>query len=244
MRNSGTLWVVAGIMLLLDWYVFQAVKTVTQPLGDRSRMLIHGAFWLVSALTIISILSFPFIPALQQSKIFRNYVFAILVGLFLAKLLASLFFLTDDLRRGALWLIAKVFGNSGGDMLAEGQSLSRSTFLSWVGLGLGSTLFGTLLYGFSNKYNYQVKKIALRYPSLPQSFDGLRFVHISDVHSGSFQNKEAVAKGIDLILEQGADMILFTGDLVNDRANEMDEYKSIFQWVYTVHWVIMIMAIM
>jgi uncharacterized protein len=228
MRNSGTLWVVAGIMLLLDWYVFQAVKTVTQPLGDRSRMLIHGAFWLVSALTIISILSFPFIPALQQSKIFRNYVFAILVGLFLAKLLASLFFLTDDLRRGALWLIAKVFGNSGGDMLAEGQSLSRSTFLSWVGLGLGSTLFGTLLYGFSNKYNYQVKKIALRYPNLPQSFDGFRFVHISDVHSGSFQNKEAVAKGIDLILAQGADMILFTGDLVNDRANEMDEYKAIF----------------
>ncbi|WP_323825243.1 hypothetical protein, partial [Pseudomonas aeruginosa] len=83
----------------------------------------------------------------QQSKIFRNYVFAILVGLFLAKLVGSIFFLTDDLRRGALWLIAKVFGNSGGDMLAEGQSLSRSTFLSWVGLGLGGTLFGTLLYG-------------------------------------------------------------------------------------------------
>ncbi|MFX4470347.1 hypothetical protein ABTA54_19780, partial [Acinetobacter baumannii] len=73
-------------------------------------MLIHGAFWVISALTLVSILCFPFIPALQQSKIFRNYVFAILVGLFLAKLLGSIFFLTDDLRRGALWLIAKVFG--------------------------------------------------------------------------------------------------------------------------------------
>jgi predicted MPP superfamily phosphohydrolase len=228
MRNSGTLWVVAGIMLLLDWYVFQAVKTVTQPLGEKWRMLIHGAFWVVSALTIVSILCFPFIPALQQSKIFRNYVFAILVGLFLAKLLGSVFFLTDDLRRGALWLIAKVFGNSGGDMLAEGQSLSRSTFLSWIGLGLGGTLFGTLLYGFSNKYNYQVKRLTLQFPHLPKSFDGFRFVHISDIHSGSFQNKEAVAKGIDLIMTQQADMILFTGDLVNDRASEMDEYKSIF----------------
>lgn len=228
MRNSGTLWVVAGIMLLLDWYVFQAVKTVTQPLGEKWRMLIHGAFWVISALTIVSILCFPFIPALQQSKIFRNYVFAILVGLFLAKLLGSVFFLTDDLRRGALWLIAKVFGNSGGDMLAEGQSLSRSTFLSWLGLGLGGTLFGTLLYGFSNKYNYQVKRLTLKFPHLPKSFDGFRFVHISDIHSGSFQNKEAVAKGIDLIMTQQADMILFTGDLVNDRASEMDEYKSIF----------------
>ncbi|MBX9732895.1 MAG: metallophosphoesterase [Chitinophagaceae bacterium] len=228
MRNSGTLWVVAGTMLLLDWYVFQAVKTVTQPLGEKWRMLIHGAFWVISALTIVSILCFPFIPALQQSKIFRDYVFAILVGLFLAKLLGSVFFLTDDLRRGALWLIAKVFGNSGGDMLAEGQSLSRSTFLSWLGLGLGGTLFGTLLYGFSNKYNYQVKRLTLKFPHLPKSFDGFRFVHISDIHSGSFQNKEAVAKGIDLIMTQQADMILFTGDLVNDRASEMDEYKSIF----------------
>ena len=191
-------------------------------------MLIHGAFWVISALTIVSILCFPFIPALQQSKIFRNYVFAILVGLFLAKLLGAVFFLTDDLRRGALWLIAKVFGNSGGDMLAEGQSLSRSTFLSWVGLGLGGTLFGTLLYGFSNKYNYQVKRLTLRFPHLPKSFDGFRFVHISDIHSGSFQNKEAVAKGIDLIMTQQADMILFTGDLVNDRATEMDAYKPIF----------------
>lgn len=228
MRNAGTLWVIAAIMLLLDWYVFQAVKTVTQPLGEKWRMLIHGAFWVISALTLVSILCFPFIPALQQSKIFRNYVFAILVGLFLAKLLGSIFFLTDDLRRGALWLIAKVFGNSGGDMLAEGQSLSRSTFLSWAGLGLGGTLFGTLLYGFSNKYNYQVKKLVLSFPNLPKAFNGFTLVHISDVHSGSFQNKEAVGKGIDLILAQQADIILFTGDLVNDRASEMDEYKALF----------------
>lgn len=228
MRNAGTLWVIAAIMLLLDWYVFQAVKTVTQPLGEKWRMLIHGAFWVISALTLVSILCFPFIPALQQSKIFRNYVFAILVGLFLAKLLGSIFFLTDDLRRGALWLIAKVFGNSGGDMLAEGQSLSRSTFLSWAGLGLGGTLFGTLLYGFSNKYNYQVKKLVLSFPNLPKAFNGFTLVHISDVHSGSFQNKEAVGKGIDLILAQQADIILFTGDLVNDRASEMDEYKVLF----------------
>lgn len=228
MRNAGTLWVIAAIMLLLDWYVFQAVKTVTQPLGEKWRMLIHGAFWVISALTLVSILCFPFIPALQQSKIFRNYVFAILVGLFLAKLLGSIFFLTDDLSRGALWLIAKVFGNSGGDMLAEGQSLSRSTFLSWAGLGLGGTLFGTLLYGFSNKYNYQVKKLVLSFPNLPKAFNGFTLVHISDVHSGSFQNKEAVGKGIDLILAQQADIILFTGDLVNDRASEMDEYKALF----------------
>ncbi|MEL4428108.1 hypothetical protein AAEH84_20365, partial [Shewanella indica] len=73
-------------------------------------------------------------------------------------------------------------------MLAEGQSLSRSTFLSWVGLGLGGTLFGTLLYGFSNKYNYQVKKLVLSFPNLPKAFNGFTLVHISDVHSGSFQN--------------------------------------------------------
>ncbi|MFX5328531.1 metallophosphoesterase, partial [Acinetobacter baumannii] len=72
------------------------------------------------------------------------------------------------------------------------------------------------------------KKLVLSFPNLPKAFNGFTLVHISDVHSGSFQNKEAVGKGIDLILAQQAEMILFTGDLVNDRASEMDEYKSVF----------------
>lgn len=228
MRNAGTLWVIALIMLLLDFYVFQAVRTVSQTLSERTRTIIHLAYWVVSICTLLALLSFPYIQLLQNSKFYRNYVFAILVGLFFAKLIAALFFLTDDLRRVALWLMGKIFPGTGAQYMNTGGGIPRSTFLSWLGLGIGGSLFGTLLYGFSNKYNYQIKRLKLSFPNLPEAFRGLKMVHISDIHSGSFQNKKAVEHGIDMILQEKPDLIVFTGDLVNDRASEMEEYKSIF----------------
>ena len=229
MRSATSWWIIALVIFLLDLYVFQALKTVSQQGSDRGRQAIYVTYWLVSFFTIATMLSFPYLQFLQTSKIFRNYVFAILIGLFLAKLIGSLFFVADDIRRGALVLMNKIFPLSGAQYMGpEGQGIPRSTFLSWLGLGLGGTLFGTLLFGFSNKYNYQVKKIKLSFKNLPAAFKGMRMVHISDIHSGSFQDIRAVNKGIDLILKQQPDLIVFTGDLVNDRATEMEPYQNSF----------------
>lgn len=228
MKNSGMWWIIAIIMLLLDFYVYQALKTVTQNATDKTRLLIHMSYWIVSGITLLLLIAFPFFQTLQASKIFRNYIFAIFLGLFFAKLIASIFFLTDDLRRGSVFMLSKVLPSSGAQFMGEGNSIPRSMFLSWLGLGFGTTLFGTLLYGFSNKYNYQVKRIKLSYQNLPAAFKGLKLVHISDIHSGSFQNKAAVNHGIDMILKENADLILFTGDLVNDRATEMHDYMDVF----------------
>ncbi|MFZ9170910.1 MAG: metallophosphoesterase [Sediminibacterium sp.] len=229
MRSATSWWIIALVIFILDLYVFQALKTVSQQGSDRGRQAIFISYWLVSFFTIATMLSFPYLQFLQTSKIFRNYVFAILIGLFLAKLIGSLFFVADDIRRGALLLMNKIFPLSGAQYMGpEGQGIPRSTFLSWLGLGLGGTLFGTLLFGFGNKYNYQVKKIKLRFDNLPDAFKGMRMVHISDIHSGSFQDIRAVNKGIDLILKQQPDLIVFTGDLVNDRATEMEPYQNSF----------------
>ncbi len=229
MRSATSWWIIALIIFILDLYVFQALKTVSQQGSDKARQAIYVAYWGVSFLTIAAMLSFPYLQFLQTSKLFRNYVFAILIGLFLAKLIGSLFFVADDVRRGALLLMNKIFPLSGAQYMGpEGQGIPRSTFLSWLGLGLGGTLFGTLLFGFGNKYNYQVKKIKLKFNNLPDAFRGMRMVHISDIHSGSFQDIRAVNKGIDLILKQQPDIIVFTGDLVNDRATEMEPYQNSF----------------
>jgi predicted MPP superfamily phosphohydrolase len=228
MRNASTWWIIAAIMLLLDLYVFQALRTVTHNASERARTVIHITYWVVSGLTLLALLSFPYIYTLQTSKLFRNYVFAVLVGLFFAKLVGVVFFLTDDLRRGSLFLLSKLLPDTGARFLGEGNTIPRSTFLSWAGLGLGGALFGTLMYGFSNKYKYQVKKVKLDFANLPASFKGLKIVHISDIHSGSFQNKAAVNHGVDMILAEKPDLILFTGDLVNDRAEEMVDYMDVF----------------
>ncbi len=231
MRNASTWWIIALIMVLLDLYVYQALRTVTQNSNEKLRVVVQISYWVISGLTLAMLLSFPYIQALQTSKVFRNYVFAILVGLFFAKILGSVFFLVDDLRRSGLWMLSKILPDTGAQFLGEGNSIPRSTFMSWLGLGIGGSLFGTLLYGFGNKYNYQVKNVKLSFANLPQAFKGMKIVHISDIHSGSFQNKEAVNRGVNLILEQNADLVLFTGDLVNDRADEMAEYMDVFNRV-------------
>lgn len=228
MRNSGTWWIIAAIMLLLDLYVYQALRAVTQHAGERTRMAVYITYWVISGLTLLCLLAFPYIQTLAASPVFRNYVFAILVGLFFAKLLGSVFFAADDIRRGALWMLSKILPDTGARFMGEGNRIPRSAFISWLGLGMGGGLFGTLLYGFGNKYKYQLKKITLAYSNLPAAFKGTKIIHISDVHSGSFQNKKAVMQGIELILQQNPDLILFTGDLVNDRANEMDPYLDVF----------------
>jgi len=228
MKNSGMWWIIAVVMLLLDFYVYQALKTVTQNSTDKTRLIIHIGYWVVSGVTLLLLMAFPYIQALQTSKIFRNYIFALLIGLFFAKLIASIFFLTDDLRRGSVFMLSKVLPSTGAQFMGEGNAIPRSMFLSWLGLGIGGSLFGTLLYGFSNKYNYQVKRVKLAYQNLPAAFKGMKLVHISDIHSGSFQNKAAVNHGVDMILKENADLILFTGDLVNDRATEMHDYMDVF----------------
>jgi predicted MPP superfamily phosphohydrolase len=227
MRNWTGRWIIVIIMVLLDWYVFQAIKTVSQSASDRTRMVISLVYWGLSISAIIFVLLFPFMTS-PQWRGFRNYAFAIVVGLFFAKFLTAVFLLIDDIRRLLIWLMAKIFPNTGARFISEENMIPRSTFLSWLGLGVGGALFTSLVYGFSNKYNYQVKRITLEFDELPASFDGLKVLQLSDIHSGSFTDKAEVNHGVEMALAENADLILFTGDLVNDRADEMTPYMDVF----------------
>jgi len=228
MRNPAFVWIILVIMLLLDLYVFQAVKIVSNGASAKTRQVIYIAYWTLSAATVILLLLMPYTNYEKWPRAVRTYLFATILGLFFAKIISVVFFLIDDIRRVVQWASGKIFFRN---TEAEGfgaEGISRSVFLSWLGIGAGSTLFGTLVYGFSNKYNYQVKHIKLAYDNLPTSFKGLKIVHISDIHSGSFTDKQAVNRGIDKILKENADIILFTGDIVNDRAVEMEHYMDVF----------------
>lgn len=228
MRNWSGWWIVIVILLLIDIYVFFAIRFLAHSNSDKSRIIIYSLYWALSAFAIIFILSFPKSDYLQRHIVFRNYAFAIIVGLFFAKLIASIFFLLDDVRRLFVWLMAKIFPKTGVDFTHESNYISRSAFLTWVGFVLGSGLFAALMYGFSNKYNYKVRRLKLSFNNLPAAFKGLKIVQISDIHSGSFTDKKAVERGVALALKQNADLILFTGDLVNDKADEMKDYMDVF----------------
>ena len=110
----------------------------------------------------------------------------------------------------------------------------RRKFIGQVGLGLASIPFLSMLYGITKgKYNYKVKEVALSFKNLPKAFHGLKIVHISDVHSGSFDDFDEVAHGVNLIKQQQADLVLFTGDLVNNEAKEIIPYKDLFGSINT-----------
>lgn len=226
MRNAGFSWVLIGFMILLDIYVYQAIKVVA-PASPRMRLIVMSVYWFLSVVSVAMILVLPYSNSAAWPKWIRNYVFVIVIGLMLSKLMASLFIAVDDIRRAGAWVINRFSGSTaaGG---SEAGGITRSAFLSWLSLAVGGGLFGTLLYGFGNKYRYQVNKLRLSFANLPAAFKGLKIVHISDIHSGSFTDREAVEKGIEKIMEQKPDLILFTGDLVNDRATEMEEYKHVF----------------
>lgn len=106
---------------------------------------------------------------------------------------------------------------------------------------LYSILFALLIFGliialfihgmWRGKYAYRVIRHNLSFDSLPAAFDGFRIVQISDVHAGSFTRPKAVQRGIDLIKQQQADLFVFTGDLVNNRAEEMAPWLSLFSQI-------------
>lgn len=228
MRSPSFLLILLVAMLLLDLYVFQAVKVVSSGASPKTRLIIYTAFWTLSVITVLFLLLMPFIQYERWPRAVRTYLFATILGLFFAKVIAVVFFLVDDIRRLIQWASGKIFFRNTEGEAFSGEGISRSLFLSWLGIGAGTTLFGSLLYGFSNKYNYQVKRVPLAFDNLPKSFKGLKILQVSDIHSGSFTNKQAVLRGVEMALQQQPDIILFTGDLVNDRATEMEPYMDVF----------------
>ena len=218
--------------VILDWYVFSSVKTVSMSYGQKTRTWISIVYWSISVTSAVFFLSLPFLHQRVLGKLAKNYFFSILIGLFIAKLVSIVFFAADDLRRFFQWSYLRVFTSSAKAGIAapieEELTIPRSVFMSWLGIGLGSTLFGSLLYGFTNKYNYQIVKLKLNFPNLPVSFNGLKIIQISDIHCGSFTDKKSVERGVEKIMQLQPDLILFTGDLVNNMAAEMEDYVDVF----------------
>ncbi|MEN9964293.1 MAG: hypothetical protein RL582_1388 [Bacteroidota bacterium] len=214
-------------LFLLDLYVFSSVKHLSNGMSEKGKWWINAIYWSVSILTIAAFLLFITTNRQDLNHKVRTHLFAFIIGLFLAKLIAVLFFLLDDGRRIMQW--AWVQGKSKlTDAPVSEDAISRSTFMSWLGVTVGFGLFGTLLYGFGNKYKFRVIHQKLKFSNLPKAFHGLRIVHISDIHCGSFFEQKAIEDGVKMINDQKADLILFTGDIVNNLADELEPHASIF----------------
>ncbi len=209
-------------MSLVDIYAYQAVRTLTKDL-IWARYLYWGISLAFIILVILVVINF------DRSAGPQHPLFKIMLGsfvlLFVPKLVVSAPLLLEDIVRLLVGLSGKLIGTQADDPFLP----SRRKFISQAALVLAAIPFAGIIHGIlRGRYNYRVIKKTIHFPDLPAAFDGFRLTQISDVHSGSFDNPEKIAYGIDLINQQKSDVILFTGDLVNDRADEMDPWKEVF----------------
>ena len=139
-------------MMILDIYFFQVLKIVSGSASGRTKTIIYTSYWALSIAAVVILIILPYIHFEKQSWFLRTTIFAMISGLFFAKLIASVFFLIDDIRRGVQWVAGKLFfSRTEGEDLQSGETISRSAFLSWAGMIMGGGLFGTLVYGFGNR---------------------------------------------------------------------------------------------
>lgn len=224
--------IILGLVLIAEYYSFIVVRSAVRSLPSGWRLGLTILYVTLTLTAWAGVVFFRVIDWARLPHFVRNIYIAFALGLTVGKLLILVVMLVDDLRRLVLWIINLFY--TGGTKAPEvneettGQGITRSVFLSRLALGLGGTALAAFLYGITNRYNYHVRRIKLKFPNLPPSFQQLRIVQISDIHSGSFDNEEAVAAGVAKIMAEDPHVIVFTGDLVNNKAEEIEPYLHIF----------------
>ncbi len=206
------------VIFLIDLYAFQAFKTVFK------NNWTYFLYWVISILVLVNFVYWFYGLDRKDFSHPHSYTFAIFITFFLPKLVILSFMFGEDVVR----LFQKI---SSYFSVSQTRSIpGRRKFVSQIAFGLAAIPFASFLYGiYKGKYNFKVLQYTLTFDDLPESFNGYQITQISDVHSGSFDNPEKVAYAIDLINQQKSDLILFTGDLVNNKAEEMLPYKELFK---------------
>jgi len=222
-------------MLLVDIYSYRGVKPLIARINNTlARQSLTILFWGISVFIFAAFSLFMFgIKHVKQSEsyIYVGYLVAGFSLFYIPKFVFILFVLLQDIQR-AIARTIRWFRERKKKSVPQFNSkrkMERSEFLYQMGLILAAIPFASILYGVTKgKFNYRVMREKIRFVNLPKSFKGLKIVQISDMHLGSFnKNFEKVAKAVELINEQEPDLILFTGDLVNNFAEETDGWAPV-----------------
>ncbi|WP_072994611.1 metallophosphoesterase [Pseudozobellia thermophila] len=208
------------IYTVLGLYTLQALRTVTR------HPWVHYLFIAISVLVLGNFI-YQFTFGEAEGRVLsrpKSYAFGLLLTVLVFQLVTILFLFSEDIFRLVAAWYQKLSGSEKSFTLPE-----RRRFISLLGLGLAAVPFGALLYGmYRGKYNFQVLRYSLEFDDLPDGFDGYQITQISDIHSGSFDNRKKIEYAVDLVNRQKSDVILFTGDMVNNKTEEMLPWAELF----------------
>lgn len=214
-----------GFYLLIEIYGFQALRSVTK------NYWVQGIYLFLSLLVLGNFIYQWSQPVTDQGYAgAKGYALGFILAFITAKLILTLFMFGEDIGRLLFASFQKIFTPS-----ASFSVPTRRKFIGQLALGIAAIPFASLLYGmYHGKYNFRVFRYSLYFDDLPEAFDGYRITQLSDIHSGSLDNKKKVEYAVDLVNEQKGDVVLFTGDLVNNIAKEMNPWKEVFSNIKAV----------
>ena len=214
-----TLIIFSFIFFVIEFYAFQALKTIT-------KNKVVKVLWILIALGVYLNLFYTLYTTPRSAGQTKGFQLA--AGFLLTFLIPKLVIVTIMFGEDIVRSFQKVIS-----FISSGPTEpipDRRLFISKLALGLAAIPFASFLYGiFQGRYNYKVLKHQLVFEDLPDAFDGFTITQISDIHSGSFTNPDKIQYGIDLINDQESDVILFTGDIVNNKAEEMNDWIGAFK---------------
>lgn len=218
------------VLIGLDIYAFQGVKHLTRNLPKTWQLVIHVGYWSLTIFIVLSTLALFTGLLNRTSKIGKIWLFTAIAFNYFPKLVFFLFVFFDDFIRGVKWFYASLSNSKVGEN--GDNSISRSDFL--LKMGVAATALPIVATGvgiLSGVHDYRIRRRSLIIPNLPKAFDGIRIAQLSDIHSGSFYNKKAVMGGVELLNAEKPDVVFFTGDLVNNKAEEVVDYIPILDKV-------------
>lgn len=245
MNRTALFFVLPVILLLIDWYVFQAVKTLSRSATETTQRTIALIYWGFTALTLLLYVVMQVLPPDSISRQLRTFLWASIAIPYFSKIFAVLIILIDDIGRFFRWMVSLFYKptvieaveNTSGQTAPVSSTLptdtiSRSDFLMKTALVVGAIPLVGFTWGIvSGAHDYRIRRIKLPMKNLPSGFHGMTIAQISDIHSGSFFNKTAVKGGVEMLMGQKPDMVFFTGDLVNSHAEEVNDYIDVFDKV-------------
>lgn len=205
------------LLLLIDSYAYQAFKTAT------NQEWAYQLYWGVTILAYIVLAAGIVTGFRTWNKKVRSYIGGFFLSLYLAKFVVIGFLMIDDVLRLGRWLWVMVSG--------EGSTpIERIRIISQLALAAASIPFMAMMKGMiHNAHNYLTRRHKLQVSGLLPAFEGFKIVQISDIHTGSLVNKAAVERAVQIINDLEADVVFFTGDLVNNFAREAQPFVDIFK---------------
>jgi uncharacterized protein len=217
-----------GFWLLIDLYFFQGFKAAIAHIAPQMRKPLSMGYWVFDLILMGIFIYFTITGRLRPGgSTGISFYIGLMFLTMLPKLIGSPLLVLED----AFRLIESGYSWVKSLISPENQTYfpARRKFIGQLAVGIASVSFAGILYGITRgKYDYRVVHQDVFFKDLPPAFQGFTITQISDVHSGSFDDKSAVARGIELVNAQKSDLLVFTGDLVNSRADEMEPYTQLF----------------